>query len=165
MPSSTSKPTSTPTKLVPALKTPTGSAGKRISDTLVSFFGGLTSSSSDDGVLDENGSVTVEFDRDESSFKKVVDEVKGEDASNVEDELAGGKQKKNNNKKKMVEDVSTSSDEEHAPKKKSGKKKKIAVDSDEEDGSRNTKSGKKEKEAEPSCRSHRQASARTKKSY
>ena len=36
-------------------------------------------------------------------------------------------------------------------KKKSGQKKKVAVDSDEEDCSRNTKSGQKKKEAEPSC--------------
>jgi hypothetical protein len=38
LPGSTSKPTLTPNKLVPALKTPTGSAGTKISDTLVSFF-------------------------------------------------------------------------------------------------------------------------------
>jgi hypothetical protein len=89
----------------------TGSAGKKISDTLVSFFGGLSSLTSDDGVLDEYGSVTVEFDHDDSSFKKAVDEIKVEDASNFEDELAGGKQKtKNNNKKMVVVDTSTSSD-------------------------------------------------------
>ena len=57
------------------------------------------------------------------------------------------------------------SDEEDSSVKKSGKMKKVAVDSDEEDCSRNTKSGQKKKEAEPSCHSRRQAAARTKKSY
>ena len=40
----------------------------------------------------------------------------------------------------------------------------VAVDIDEEDAPKKTKSGKKKKDAEPTRRSHRQAEKRTKKS-